>query len=278
MKTTKYIIKGLLIVFPAALLVSGCSKVINVKLPTAASKLVIDASIDWAKHTTGNEQRIYLSTTTGYYNETFPAVSGAKIAITNATNTVFTFNETSKAGEYLCTNFKPVVGQSYRLSVTVDQVTYVATDTLMATPDIDLDIVQNDKGGMSADEMEIQYSYMDDGSRENYYMRRIKTNRVAYPILEMESDENFQGRKITAFYSHKDLKSGDSANVKLYGTSRRFFDYFRKVLNASGNNDSPFPTTPTQARGNIINQSNADDYPLGYFRLSEVAVRNYIFK
>ena len=277
MKTTKYIIKGLLI-FPVALLFSGCSKVINVKLPTAASKLVIDASIDWAKNTTGNEQRIYLSTTTGYYNDTFPAVSGAKITITNAANTVFTFNETSKAGEYLCTNFKPVVGQAYRLSVTVDQVTYVATDTLMATPDIDLDIVQNDKGGMSADEMEIQYSYMDDGSRDNYYMRRIKTNRVAYPILEMESDENFQGRKITAFYSHKDLKSGDSANVKLYGTSRRFFDYFRKVLNASGNNDSPFPTTPTQARGNIINQNNADDYPLGYFRLSEVDIRNYIFK
>jgi hypothetical protein len=60
--------------------------------------------------------------------------------------------------------------------------------------------------------------------------------------------------------------------------SRRFFDYFRKVLTASGNNDSPFPTVPTQARGNIINQSNADNYPLGYFRLSEVASRNYIFK
>jgi hypothetical protein len=277
MKTSKHIIKGLLI-FPAALLFSGCSKVINVKLPTAASKLVIDAAINWAKNTPGNEQRIYLSTTTGYYSEGFPGVSGAKITITNPANTVFTFNETSKAGEYLCTDFKPVVGQAYRLSITVDTVTYVATDTLMATPDIDPDIVQKDKGGMTADEMEIQYSYMDNGSRDNYYMRRVKTNRVAYPIFEMESDENFQGRKITAFYSHKDLKSGDTANVALYGTSRRFFDYFRKVLTASGNNDSPFPTVPTQARGNIINQSNADNYPLGYFRLSEVSTLNYIFK
>jgi hypothetical protein len=277
MKITKHLIKGWLIV-PSALLFSGCEKVINVKLTTAAPKLVIDAAIDWVKNTAGNEQRIYLSTTTGYYNETFPAVSGATITITNAANTVFTFNETSKAGEYLCTNFKPVVGQAYRLSVTVDTVTYVATDTLMATPDIDPDIVQNDKGGMGADEMEIQYAYQDDGSRDNYYMRRVKTNRVAYPILEMESDENFQGRRITAFYSHKDLKKGDSANVRLYGTSRRFFDYFRKVLTASGNNDSPFPTVPTQARGNIINQNNADNYPLGYFRLSEVSTRDYIFK
>ena len=274
---TKYIIKGLLII-PVALLISGCSKVINVKLATTEPKLVIDASIDWEKNTTGNEQRIYLSSTTGYYNEAVPAVSGATITITNAANTVFKFNETSKAGEYLCTNFKPVVGAAYRLSVTVDQVTYVATDTLMATPDIDPDIIQNEKGGLSADEMEIQYTYIDDGSHENYYMRRVKTNRVAYPVFEMESDENFQGRKITAFYSHKDLKSGDSANVKLFGTSRRFFDYFRKVLTASGNNDSPFPTIPTQARGNIINQSNADNYPLGYFRLSEVSNRHYIFK
>lgn len=277
MKTIKYIIRGLLI-FPAALLFSGCSKVINVKLPTAAPKLVIDASINWAKNTTGNEQRIYLSTSTGYYSEAFPTVSGAKITITNAANTVFNFNETSKAGEYLCTDFKPVVGQAYRLSVTVNQITYIATDTLMATPDIDPEIIQKDKGGMGADEMEISYSYMDDGSRENFYMRRIKTNRVAYPVFEMESDENFQGSKITAFYSHKDLKSGDTANIALYGTSRRFFDYYRKVLTASGNNDSPFPTVPTQARGNIINQSNADDFPLGYFRLSEVAIREYIFK
>ena len=66
----------------------SCTKVVEVDLTTAEPKLVIDASIDWVKGTTGNEQKIILSTTTGYYSTTFPTVSGADIVITNSTNTV----------------------------------------------------------------------------------------------------------------------------------------------------------------------------------------------
>jgi len=266
------------LILTAGVFFAGCSKTINVKLGTAAPKLVIDASIDWVQHTPGNEQRVILSTTTGYYNTEFPTVSGAKIYISNSANTNFAFSETSRSGEYVCTDFKPVVGETYRLTVVLNQVTYAATETFIGTPAIDSVIGQNNKGGMTGDEVEIQYSFQDDGSQDNYYMSRIKTNRVAYPVYDAESDENYQGSKMTQFYAHKDLKKGDPVNIQLYGTSRRFYDYFKKVLAASGNNDSPFPTVPTAARGNIVNQSNADNYPLGYFRLSEVTARDYIIK
>jgi hypothetical protein len=269
--------KGFLIL-ASGVFITGCSKVINVELPTAAPKLVIDASIDWDKNTAGNEQRILLSTTTGYYSEQFPTVSGARINISNSAGTVFNFAETSHAGEYLCTDFKPAVGETYRLTVILNEAIYTATETFIGTPDLDTTISQNDKGGMTGDEIEVEFSFQDDGSQDNYYMSRVKTNRVAYPVFNLESDENYQGRKMTEFYSHEDLAKGDSVNIKLYGTSRRFYDYFKKVLAASGNNDSPFPTVPTAARGNIINQKNADDYPLGYFRLSQVVSRNYTIK
>lgn len=269
--------KGFLILATGVFL-AGCSKVISVKLPAAAPKLVIDASIDWARNTEGNEQKIILSTTAGYYSEEFPKVSGARIYVSNSANTIFNFTETTGTGEYRCTDFKPVVGETYRLTVILNNVTYTATETLTGTPDLDTTISQNDKGGMTGDEIEVQFSYQDDGSQDNYYMSGIKTNRVAYPVFNLESDEDYQGRKMTEFYSHEDLAKGDSVNIKLYGTSRRFYDYFKKVLAASGNNDSPFPTTPTAARGNIINQNNADDYPLGYFRLSQVVTRNYTIK
>lgn len=269
--------KGFLIL-STGLFLNGCSKVIDVKLPTAPPKLVIDASIDWEKNTAGNEQKIILSTTTGFYSDQFPTVSGARIYIKNSADTVFNFTESSRAGEYLCTNFKPVVGETYRLTVVLNEITYTATEIFTATPDIDTTITQNDKGGMTGDEIEVEFSYPDDGTQDNYYMSRVKTNRVAYPVFNLESDENYQGRKITEFYSHEDLAQGDSVNIKLYATSRRFYDYFKKVLAASGNNDSPFPTVPTAARGNIINQNNADDYPLGYFRLSQVVTRRYTIK
>ncbi len=266
--------EGILLLI-AGIALTSCSKVIDVDLKTASPKLVIDASIDWLKNTPGNEQRIKLSTTTGYYNATFPTVSGATIFITNSTNTVFNFPESSNKGEYICTDFKPVIGEIYKLTVTLNGVTYIASETLIGTPDIDGNITQNSAGGMTGDEIEIQFSYLDDGSRDNYYMMGIKTNRVAYPEYFLENDENYQGKKMTQFYSHEDLVKGDSLNIRLYGASRRFFDYFKKVVVASGNDDSPFPTTPTAVRGNFINQTNAADYVLGYFRLSEVVTMDY---
>lgn len=257
------------------LLLSGCSKTIDVKLDTGVPNLVIDASIDWVKNTPGNDQKIILSTTTGYSNEEFPGVSGAQVQITNTANTVFSFMETSTKGEYRCIDFVPAIGETYRLTITLNQVTYTATETLLGTPDIDANIGQNDKGGMTGDEVEIQFSYQDKAAESNYYMSQVRTNRVAYPVFNIGSDENYEGRKITEFYSHEDLAKGDSANIQLYVISRRFYDYFKKVLAASGNNNSPFPTVPTPARGNIINQSSAGKYPFGYFRLSEVSTKNY---
>ncbi|MFA6060306.1 MAG: DUF4249 domain-containing protein [Taibaiella sp.] len=253
----------------------GCEKVIKVDLDTAAPALVVDASIDWAKHTIGNKQRIKLSTTTGYYSAEFPTVSEATIYITNSTNTVFNFSEEAVAGEYVCSNFEPVVGETYTLTITLHGETYKAVETLTGAPDIE-ELSQNSAGGMGGDEMEIQFSFQDDGSAENYYMAGIISNRVAFPEYFLESDEMFQGKKMTRYYSHeKDLKAGDVINVKLYGVSRRFFDYFKKIMAASGEGTGPFPTSPTPVSGNIINQSNTGNDALGYFRLSEVAARDY---
>jgi len=259
-------------------LLAGCEKVIHVDLDTTSPKLVIDASIDWVKNTPGKEQKIKLSTTTGYYDTTFPTVSGATIFIVNSRNTVFNFPETANAGEYLCTNFAPVIGESYSLTIILNGVTYRATETLTGTPPIEDSIKQNNAGGMAGDEKEIQFSYQDNGSEENYYMTGITTSHVAFPEYSLEDDEMFQGKKMVRFYSHKDLKAGDPVNIKLYGVSKRFFDYFTKLLVASGSEGSPFATTPTAVRGNIINETDAKNYALGYFRLSEVVIRDYIIK
>lgn len=265
---------GILILVFSIILVS-CEKVIHVDLATAAPRLVIDASIDWLKNTTGHEQRIQLSTTTGYYDEAFPTVSGATIFITNSVNTVFSFPETANAGEYLCTDFKPVIGETYKLTVILNGVTYTATETLIGTPEIDPAIIQNNAGGFAGDEIEVQFTYQDDGTQNNYYMTSVKTNRIVYPQYFLESDERYQGNKMVQFYSHEDLAKGDSLNIKLHGTSKRFFEYFTKILLAAGSDSGPFPTTPTAVKGNIINQTHPENMALGYFRLSEVTTRDY---
>lgn len=256
----------------------SCEKVIEVDLETAAPRLVIDASIDWEKSTTGNTQKIKLTTTTAYYNNQFPVVSGADIVVSNSTNTIFNFIETPGTGEYICTNFLPVIGETYTLKIVLNGETYTASETLMSTANIEANIEQDDTGGMAGDEVEIVYYYQDNGATNNYYIYSNKVPQMAFPQYGVEDDENNQGGLTPVYYSHKDLKPGDVVNIKLYGISKRYYDYFRKLLNASGNDDSPFSTTPTEVRGNINNQTKSGNFPYGYFRLSEVASRNNTIK
>jgi hypothetical protein len=95
---------------------ASCEDVINVDLETGDPKLVIDANILWQKGTSGNEQKIKLTTTTDYYTNTIPTVSGAIVFVTNSQNTVFDFIEVPNTGEYVCTNFVPVINETYTLN------------------------------------------------------------------------------------------------------------------------------------------------------------------
>lgn len=261
-----------------ALLVTGCEKVITADLKTAAPRLVVDASIDWVKNTAGNEQKIVLSTTTGYYNSEFPSVSGAVITVTNATNTVFNFEETPGTGQYICSNFLPVIGQTYNLKIVLNGETYTASETFTPVSKIEDNIDQNNKGGEAGDEIEITFYYQDDANQKNSYLNSITQPHSAFPELEVEDDEYTNGNLNQESYSHEKLKTGDRVDIKLYGISRNYYNYMFKLIVASGNDGNPFPTIPSAVRGNIVNQTNSKNYAFGYFRLAEVATKSYTIK
>ncbi|WP_116788186.1 DUF4249 domain-containing protein [Flavobacterium psychrotrophum] len=267
-----YQIIALLII--GSLMVS-CEDVITVDLDTAAPQLVIDASIDWVKGTPGNEQKIVLSTTTGYYSADFPTVSGAEITVKNTTGTVFYFAESGNAGEYLCNNFEPVLGETYQMTIILNGQTYKASETLTSAPDIMDTIEQDNEGGMGGDEIEITYYYQDDANATNYYLFGVTSPRVSFPVYEVEDDLSNQGNIVPEFYSHEDLKPGDLVNIKLYGISKRYYEYMNKLIVASGADGGPWPATPSAVRGNIVNQTDFNNFAFGYFRLTEVSTKDY---
>jgi hypothetical protein len=260
------------------LFVTGCEKAINEPLKTASPRLVIDASIDWIKNTAGNEQKIVLSTTTGYYSPDFPRVSGAVITVTNSSNTVFNFVETPGTGQYVCHNFLPATGQTYNLKIVLNGETYTASETFTPVPKIEDNIDQNDKGGEMGDEIEVTFSYKDNASQENFYLNSIKQPHSPFPELEVEDDEHTNGNLMQESFSHEKLKAGDQVDFKLYGISKSYYNYMYKLILATGNDGNPFPTTPSAVRGNIINKTNNNNYAFGYFRLAEVDTKSYTIK
>ena len=266
MKTTKYIILILILVLG----MSSCEEVIDVDLNTAAPRLVIDAALKWEKGTDGANQIIKLSTTTGYFDQNIPKVSGATIFVTNEDAVIFDFIETvPNSGEYLCTNFIPVVDATYTLTVIQNGINYTATEQLKPVPSIDK-IEQKDDGGFSGENIELKLFYTDNGLTNDYYLFRSQLSTYQIPAYSVSRDEFYQGNQIFGIYSNEDIKSGDTVDFTLSGISEGYFNYLQVLLSIAGSaGGSPFQSPPATVRGNIVNNTVIDNYVLGFFSLSE---------
>lgn len=260
----------------AIVLFASCETQVDIPLNTSNPKLVIDANILWQKGTSGSTQKIKLTTTTDFYSSVIPVVSGATVIVTNSTNTVFIFTETPNTGEYICANFVPIINESYTLTVQYAGQNYTATEKLLATPKIILPIQQTTVQGFGGDVIQVKFLFQDNGSEINYYLIGVKNPFDIATKYRAQKDEFFQGNQMFGFYTDKDLKSGDQLFFSLKGISLRYFNYMEKLVSMSGGNGgSPFATPPATLRGNIKNQTDENNYPLGYFHLSEIDTMNY---
>ena len=90
------------------------------------------------------------------------------------------------------------------------------------------------------------------------------------------NDEFFDGNSIFGFYQVEDLAPQDEITFFLSGVDEQFYN-FMFILLQQGSDDSggPFETQPATVRGNIINTTNPENFPLGYFRVSEVSTLSY---
>ena len=94
--------------------------------------------------------------------------------------------------------------------------------------------------------------------------------------LDVYDDEFTDGNQIFAFYSNEDLKTGSKLIIQNHGISQRFYEYMTILLQQSKDDSGgPFETQPATLRGNCINETNPSNYPLGYFRASEVSGYTY---
>lgn len=257
------------------ILFSSCEDVVQVDLNTAPPRLVIEASINWKKGTTGKEQIINLSTTSDYYSKESPAVSGATVFIKNSANTTFVFGEKLNKGEYSCSNFKPVLNETYTLTVISNGQTYTATETLQPVAPI-TKIVQNNQGGITGKRIEVKTYFNDTPNVDNYYLYSYVYSTNVNSNYYTDEDQFFQGNEFFSISQNEDLKAGDKIEITHLGISKTYYNYMSVLISITGNsNGGPFQSPPATVRGNIINTTNFDNYALGYFSLSETDSRIY---
>lgn len=250
-----------------SLMLFSCEDVVHVDLDSAEPRLVVEASINWYKGDSGSTQKIRLTTTAGYYDSEVPTVSNAIVTITSEDGQVFDFLEETP-GNYFCHDFVPEIGKSYELMISVNGEIYTATEKLYAVPEIQY-VEQNNDIGFSDDIIEIKYFFQDNGEEVNYYLDSFDSDSFLTAEYGISSDDLFQGNMMYGIFLSDEIKAGDDIEIKLYGISRSYYNYMRVLFNST-DSGGPFPIPVGTVRGNLVNQTNPDNYALGYFRLSEV--------
>lgn len=262
--------KKYILLFLVVITLSSCEDVIEVNLNEAPPRLVIDAGINWIKGTSGNEQTIRLSLSAPFFDENVMPASGAIVSISKTNGDVFTFNEVANTGLYRNSNFIPQIDATYTLNIFYENERYTATETLKSVASIDF-IEQKDDGGFLGEDIELKAFYTDPVDEANFYFFEFSSNIPVIPTLEVYEDRFTNGNQIFGFYTEEDLEAGDVVTIRNHGVSDRFYQFmFTLLQQGSEESGGPFETQPATVRGNCSNQTNPDNYPFGYFRLSEV--------
>ena len=250
---------------------TSCEDVIELNLNTAEPKLVIEASINWVKGTYGNEQTIKLSLTAPYFDNTVLPANGATVVVTDQNDRIYNFIEEGSTGIYKTNNFRPVIDNLYNLNITYNNEVYSGNETLRSVVPVDY-VEQNDKGGFTGKDIELKAYYKDPEDEKNFYFFEFRSNTPIPTSLSIYEDRYNNGNQIFGFYSDEDLEVGDQITIRNYGISERFYNYMFILLQQNSDaSGGPFETQPASVRGNCTNQTDKENFPLGYFRLSEVS-------
>ncbi|MDG1398003.1 MAG: DUF4249 family protein [Polaribacter sp.] len=249
---------------------SSCEKVVDIDVPSIEPKLIIDASFEvyFDETPISAKNVVKLTESADYFNEIIPVVSNATVFLTNLSdNTIISFIDTNADGSYEPdTNFIPADNIEYELTVIHDNETYKGKATKIKSTRI-IDVKQGDDTLFSGNEVEISVKIQDEINIENYYFFDFQNNN--YSVIE---DRFFDGQEyeVPNFYSEDDITLPTAVNIRMLGISKEYFTYLRILIGQSGQNGGgPFETVPTSLLGNMINTTNENNFPLGYFHIAE---------
>ena len=276
MKNMKYLY-AFLVIF-----MFSCEEVIELDLNDGRQRLVIDASINWEKGTSGSDQEIKLSLSSPYYQNETLAATGANVKIISSNNEIFEFTETDNSGLYITTSFNPILNETYTLEIEYEGQIYSGSETLIPASEIDR-IEQTNDTGFTGEDIEIKafLKDLDTPGVKNYYFFEeyfIRKDEYIYGVGDDQFVDGSNNQVFSVnFYNSDTLRTGDKLRLKNLGCSKRYYQFMFLLLSQTADGaGGPFSTTPATVRGNMVNKSNEDNYPFGFFRLSETDTVEYI--
>jgi len=253
---------------------SACQKVINIDLNSAAPQIVIIGTVT---DQTG-PYTVTLSQTVNFSDDNiFPAVSGAKVIISDNVGNAETLVETS-AGNYTSSTIQGVAGRTYSISVTSNGKSYNAISTMPSAVAIDSLTIDStgSKGGFGKSgtkNKSVNVLFRDPSGVANYYRFVEIVNGIQKNDFFITSDKFKDGANVNYNISIRDstLYSGDSVTVILQSIDVNVYEYFRTLLQTSTGSGLQ-TSTPGNPTTNLSNNA------LGYFSACAVRSKKILIK
>jgi len=271
--------KSILII--SILLAWSCEDVVDVDLNESPTRLVIDASVERQLSDNGevlqDSALVNLSLTTPFFSEERNFVNSATVILTDLeSNTVFKFSSINNKGDYeiLATDFEIKPNLDYKLTINYNNEVYESIEKMVFSSPFSSIKQKKNNNGFDENSMAVDIAFKDLEEEESFYFLDLgDTNFVA---IGDEFYVNGGGISFTYFFDEQATLSNTS---KLYGATKAFNLYLTAINDLSnGGSNGPFSTVPFKVRGNIINTTNSENFPFGYFRISEMYSRAVTFK
>ncbi len=244
-------------------LASSCQKVIDVDLNDANQNIIIEGNYTAEDSTVS----VRLTLTSSYFDsEPSQTIDNALVTITDqngATTTVPSIGN----GNYELTNYIPVFGTSYVLTVVADGTTYSATCSLANPVQLDPITYQFLDGFFGADPGYVSIlNFQDPAGEVNFYNIVISENGTTFDRIDeiQQQDDAFtDGNYIQRPLFLNDLSElGDTISYEFRSVDEAIFNYTSEAASISGGSNSAAPGNPT---------TNWDNGALGYFSAYSVS-------
>jgi hypothetical protein len=258
----KYPILAATIILLAA---SSCQKVVDLKLDSAATQIVIEGNITNVR----GPQFVTVSQSVPFTNSnTFPPVSGAAVTINDNKGNVYKLIE-SPAGTYVVSNLLGKPGTTYTLTVQINGNTYSASSTMPAP--VFFQPLSYTDDTFKKDSKLISIHYQDPANIPNQYRFIMNVNGIQVKTI-FDTDDTFTDGgmvDIDLYQSDFKIKTGDNVTVEEQGIDRNIFNYWFS-LSQQQDNGAGGGTTPSNPPSNISNGA------LGYFSAHTTFVQGIV--
>jgi len=275
MKSKKYYYKAYVFFWLAAL--SGCQEVIELELPNTEPQLVIEGEVTyWAEQPEKNQALVKVATSGSYYDaDGTDPVTQAIVQIEDLTNAqVYDLHPVQgEPGRYLNKEIPLDSGNTYRLSLTYNENIYSSEGTILPVAELDS---FSYKYRPSTPLLEPGYYFFFSGRTPkergiNYYRFKIYENDSLYNAPEdylVQSDEFLRAKIDTLQLSNYSFDLSDTVYIEMYSLNKDVFEYYNQLTELLFNDGGLFSSPPRNPDTNIINETNPDDPPLGFFQVS----------